>query len=712
MDQIHRFGLFEIDAASGELRKQGRLVRLQDQPFQVLLYLVQRAGETVSREELQQAVWPADTFVDFDHGVNTAIKKIRAALGDSADNPTFIETLPRKGYRFIAPVSSGVGVPTAEAAPAAPAVPGPGWVVPAAVVVGLMIAAVVATWWMGRGPAGAKAPPVLPLAESLTAYPGVETDPHFSPDGRRVVFSWDGPNRDNFDIYVKELGVEVPVRLTTNPNRDFGAAFSPDGKRIAFVRPMPGKAPLAVFVVPAEGGPEVQVGESYYPNAYPFPGPMLSWTPDGRWVIVHGGGEQGTTGQGLRSLPVSGGEAHWLVAPPSDLKGDCCGAFSPDGRTLAFVRFEESFHEVWLQRMSPAFTPEGGPRKLTSLKLLASSPTWMPDGKSIVFSAGGSVRSFLWRVAIEGTEQPVPLTSLGDDVTRPTISASGQLVYEQGHAESDLWTADLGEGKPPRRIVSANREDLSAHFSPDGRRIVFISSRSGENEVWVANADGTQPMRLTSMRAGVTGWPSFSPDGTRVLFDSNQTGHYHLYTISAVGGEPVQITSGNWTNGVGRWSRDGKWIFFTSERTGKTQLWRMPATGGEPTQLTRQGARLGMESADGHYVYFGKAGQGQTELWRVPKEGGEEVKVLDGVPSFQFVPVEGGVYYVKAGAGDQGWELVRHTWADGKHEVVFRSPAGSIGAGLDVTPDGRTVLFSQREPASSDLKLVQLPRWD
>jgi len=111
-----RFGLFEADLGTGELRKRGRKVPLQDQPFQVLALLLRHRGEIVAREELQRALWPADTFVEFEHGVNTAIKKLRQALGDSADNPRFIETLPRKGYRFIAPVES-VGLP--ESGPAA-----------------------------------------------------------------------------------------------------------------------------------------------------------------------------------------------------------------------------------------------------------------------------------------------------------------------------------------------------------------------------------------------------------------------------------------------------------------------------------------------------------------------------------------------------------------------------------------------------------------
>lgn len=227
VNQIFRFGLFEIDATAGELRKESRPVKLQEQPFQLLLLLVQRAGEVVTREELQRSVWPADTFVDFDHGVNTAVKKIRQALGDSAQNPRFVETLPRKGYRFIAPVSR----PEAVAVPAVLPSPPVRWQVPAIGVAALVLAG--GLWYAMRS----KPVPVAEIAgvpAPFSSEPGLETDANFSPDGRRVAYSWNGPGRDNFDIYVKETGVETPVRLTSDPGRDYGPAFSPDGSGSRF----------------------------------------------------------------------------------------------------------------------------------------------------------------------------------------------------------------------------------------------------------------------------------------------------------------------------------------------------------------------------------------------------------------------------------------------------------------------------------------------
>jgi cholera toxin transcriptional activator len=120
--RIARFGVFELDLTAGELRKNGVKLRLQGQPLQVLALLLERAGEVVSRDELQQKLWPADTFVDFDHSLNTAINKVREVLGDSASSPRFIETLARRGYRFIAPVRNDVPQP-AELSLPSPQVP-------------------------------------------------------------------------------------------------------------------------------------------------------------------------------------------------------------------------------------------------------------------------------------------------------------------------------------------------------------------------------------------------------------------------------------------------------------------------------------------------------------------------------------------------------------------------------------------------------------
>src|SRR5512147_377222 len=218
--RVVRFGLFEADLVAWELRKQGRKIELQDQPFHVLALLLRRPKELVTRDELRQALWPADTFVEFDESLNKAVQKLRQALGDSADNPRFIETLPRKGYRFIAPAEAAV-------VPAHAPVPAPGrrrlWVL---AVAGFFAVSLILVWFLRSPPRSSEAV-LVPVP--LTSYQGEEGYASFSPDGTQVAFQrcpegfWSGKN---CDIYVKQIGVEPPSPLTDTPAQEFSPAWS------------------------------------------------------------------------------------------------------------------------------------------------------------------------------------------------------------------------------------------------------------------------------------------------------------------------------------------------------------------------------------------------------------------------------------------------------------------------------------------------------
>jgi len=206
-----RFGAFEADLETGELRKEDAKVSLQVQPFQVLAYLLNHAGELVTREQLKSQIWPQDTFVDFDHALNTAITKIRVALGDNAERPIFIETLPRRGYRFVGVVQRpDTDAPTAEDEELKPARRKLFWI---ATGVAVLLCAILVLWRTRHHDSDPPSPPleVVPF----TSLHGFQGYPAFSPDGNQVAFTrYDGADAA---IYTALVGSDTPLRLTTTP---------------------------------------------------------------------------------------------------------------------------------------------------------------------------------------------------------------------------------------------------------------------------------------------------------------------------------------------------------------------------------------------------------------------------------------------------------------------------------------------------------------
>src|SRR5882672_9359295 len=245
---FHRivFGRFEADLRSGELRKDGRRVRLQAKPFHLLALLLEHPGEVLTRKEICRRLWDAETLVDFDHSLGTAVNKIREALNDAADNPRYIETLPKRGYRFIGKISSEPPEVMAaqDAQESVEFVPVPvvkAWTARkwrlGLVVVAVVAAATVVFAWLSRKPGDSQPTTIVPF----TSYPGLETAPSFSPDGSQIAFSWDNgtsnrTGRPGYDLYVKAMGSETVLRLTNHPSDWISSTWSTDGSQIAFHR--------------------------------------------------------------------------------------------------------------------------------------------------------------------------------------------------------------------------------------------------------------------------------------------------------------------------------------------------------------------------------------------------------------------------------------------------------------------------------------------
>jgi Tol biopolymer transport system component/DNA-binding winged helix-turn-helix (wHTH) protein len=712
--RIVRFGVFELDLDGGVLRKSGVRIKLQDQPFQILSILLERPGEIVSREELRTRLWPEGTFVDFDHSLNASINKLREALGDAASNARFIETVPRRGYRFIAPAQRPQVAQVLEAAPAPAPNPLPKRssrhkMIAATATVALIAVAGLNTWRLFTTPQES-APKVVPL----TSTPGVEFQPSFSPDGNYVVYTGGPWGIRALDVYVKQIGSEAVRRLTTDPAPDVSPKWSPDGRHIAFARVLGQREPFqaAVLITPVLGGAEHKVADIWLPTRPETSRVLLDWYPDSENMAVVDAGATGERCQ-LFGLNIRTGERWPLTTALAAGAGDLDPAVSPDGRHLVFVR--HTSHEnadIYLLRLTADLHPAGEAQALV-LGMGGREPRWTPDGREILFAFGAYHRKKLsrMRVAPGSAPVPVPFAVEGTFALSAAVSRQWQLVYVTSRHDVDLYRTELGSngnGIRTTRFLSSTFVEHLPEYSPDGKRIAFVSNRSGSQQIWLSDSDGSNAYQLTRLSGTLEAtWPRWSPDGRRLVFTVGRS----VYLVSVDGGAPaIYLKDVASREATADWSHDGRWIYVVSNGSGRDELWRFSAKAGQDnnqsTQLTRNGGGVPRASRDGSFIYYAK-GTSPAELWRVPVQGGEEEQVVDTLSANgNFAVIRDGIYFIST-PDETGRSALffmdtrtlsrqRVSWFD---EVPMW--------GVSVSPDRRYILHSASLGGESDLMLVE-----
>jgi len=687
-----RFGSYEVDFDSGELSKHGIRIKLQDQPLRILQLLLEHPGQVIPREELIRELWPEGTFVDYDHGLNAGIGKLRQALLDSADQPHYIETIGRRGYRFIAKIEANV----TSSPPSSPR----RWRVWVPVSAALILVVAASFYYLGK----TVTTPALVKVAPLTSFPGVQSTPAFSPDGKQVAFAWNGEKSDNFDIYVKLLDASAPLRLTSNPAEEYSPAWSPDNRAIAFIRSLSGH--FEIWTVPALGGAERKLGESAASEG-------LSWSPNGKFLALVDR-ELPRGPYNLALLTVESGEKRKISSPPDESLGDFSPAFSPDGSAIAFRRAASSVTEdLYVLPITITGEPQGKPRRLTSQERVFGLD-WMADSRRIVYSSDRDGRTGIWTILPSGGV-PEQLVVGGENAGGLSVSRNGnnRLVYARETVDSNIWRmpgpASSDRSGVAARLIASTKLDQEPQLSPDGKKIVFSSDRSGTYELWVCDREGHNPAQLTSLGGAIPGSPRWSPDSQRVAFDCSKAGNSDVYTINVDGGPPHQVTTESSIDVRPSWSRDGRWIYFGSNRTGEWQIWRTSTHSQQVLQVTKNsGAREAYESFDGKFVYYAK--WDVPGIWKIPAEGGEETRVIEqgemglwaltqqGICLFDLTHLAGPALKFYRFGANQSSILRKFS----RETVIDRD-----NTAISVSTDGRWILYTQLDQVGSNLMLVE-----
>lgn len=435
-------------------------------------------------------------------------------------------------------------------------------------------------------------------------------------------------------------------------------------------------------------------------------GTGLSWSRDGKFLVFSARDSDADYADPfyIKLLSLETLEVRHISSPPASIIGDHQPSISPDGKTVAFNRISSPMvTDIYLTSIYGGET-----KRLTFDRAIVDGVTWTSDGGSVVFASSRGGGRSLWSMAVsDGT--PELLSIGGTTAGRPAISRDGdKLAYRQGFSHANIWSLELdASGRRvglPRPLIVSTSWDGGPQFSPNGTKITFQSARSGSSEVWIANADGSDSVQLTS-HVGMSGTPRWSPDGKFIAFDSRPNGHSHIFVVPAVGGSARQVTDGNFEDSVPSWSRDGRWIYFTSNRVGIWQLFKVPARGGESIQITKKGGFAAFESLDGQSLYFCK--DNDYGIWKMTPPGAEETRILPlNLDWGQWAAAARGIYFVDQTTPEPTIGLFDFdTRRISRILKVEKAQAHEVPA-FDVSPDGRTIAFLQVENVG-DIVLVE-----
>jgi Tol biopolymer transport system component/DNA-binding winged helix-turn-helix (wHTH) protein len=723
--RIVRFAEFELDLRAGELRTNGHNVILPEKPFQILAALLERPGEMVTRDELVRRLWPAGTFVDFNLGLNKAVNRLREVLDDSAERRRFIETVPKRGYRFVAAivgdgpaVASGTSVGVTDSPDGSGGSPASRWpaaerplavsssvaaankqsrwktAVLAAVVLAIVLAAgyAVHTW---RTPS--RKPDIEKIQVTKLTDSGKVGLVAISPEGRYVCYSL--RERSGSSLWLHHVATHSDTQILTADAIAFdGLTFSPDGNYVYYVRADkddPGFKNL--YVMPVLGGPSRLLAKDI--------DSPVSFSSDGR-EFVYTRGMPVPNNIEIRIATADGGENHLLATVPNMYPGFQPGAtWSPDGRTIAVSLLRYGKESFVLDTVSVS---DGSVRELYSSSKAIGRPLWLPEGDTLLLVMHDqNRRGQLWTVSYPKADIRRATNDLTNYRTRADLTHDAKtMVAVADQIVANVWVAPVQHLDEAKQITSIALPLLRVNEAPDGRLV----AAGQDGKLWSLRADGSQRVPFTDVENA----SEPTPCGRYVVFFASGTTATDLLRVDSGGANSTRLVSGDLANWSLVCSPDGKYVFYADLHPPHTIL-RIPVKGGTPTKISEilgvfMVGRMSI-SPDGRflaYPYEEYVPAPILKLAVIPVQGGGSLRIitapggayaygsllwsLDG-QSLQYVLTQNGASNI--------WE---QPLDGGKPRQLTKFPTGQI-FDFHWSLDGKRLLLSRGE-VSSDVVLL------
>lgn len=669
-----RIGPWQVDCQLGTLISDQSRQRLPPKLIGLLQQLAQSPGQLVSREQLLATVW--DGAIVNEEAVSRAVAELRQALGDNARQPTYIETIPKRGYRLIQPVEpvdkvvrslnksilTGFGI--------------------------LLLVALIFAWFEWRWQT--ESTPAWPeegLAKPITSDEGWEGQPAISNDGQLIVFAQPSAS-GRPDLWLVDTTTLVRRQLTDDSYVETSPIFSPDASQVAYRQLIQGKCSILIYTL-LEG--KTRRVADCHPNLQ-----GLDWSHDASELLFLSSAEQGGA---ISRLRIADGSI--AIVATNDIQGasDQLPKFSPNGKWVSFTRGTRTRRELY--RVA---TAGGELQKLTNDGQYVTGHAWL--GEDIVFSSDRFGSRQLWYLSSEN----LAISSLGFPGVRllSTSYDGTKVAFESAHFTANIYRLTPNETESiPQKIISSSAYDNYPSLSPSGDLLAYVSNRSGLVSLWMADADTWQArMLLQQPRSRITD-PAWSADGTRLLATRYTEGTSEILEFS-LETRQVKVLNEIGKNVYGaRFS--GSWIYFIHHGAQDPVLARFPANGRGSVELTAVVANRAIPGEDGLIYFTRPAHDGIFEF--DPSSGSEKVVVPDlPAESWQSWAVNASwLVYVRQ-VTNGGQVVMRRNLKANDSEVVTTFAPDTVGGAIEISSDGITLFVARTDRADLDIKMIDLAK--